>query len=205
MENSMMISRNSYKTKSQAYFDTSADAYDKSSDMGIRPVLLVSIFNRLDKFPKPMSILDVGCGTGELLYQISACMNSTLAGLDISSNMLAIARKKLKPSVDLREGDAENLPWQNHSFDLVLCTLSFHHYPQPGKALSEISRVLMPGGTLLIADITMPTPLRQITNLNLPLLSTGDCHFNSKAEILYRLKETGFEQFKSQQIDTTTF
>jgi ubiquinone/menaquinone biosynthesis C-methylase UbiE len=197
----MTTTKNTYKRKSQAYFDTSAAAYDQSSDMGIRPALLAGILERLTDFPQPDSILDVGCGTGELLFQLKSRMNTELAGLDLSSNMLEVARKKLGNNADLRQGDAESLPWQASRFDLVLCTLSFHHYPQPVQALTEMWRVLKPGGTLLLADITMPA----IVNLILPLLSTGDRHFYSKAEISSLLSQAGFRAINWQKVDGSTF
>jgi ubiquinone/menaquinone biosynthesis C-methylase UbiE len=197
----MVTTENTYKRKSQAYFDTSAAAYDQSSDMGIRPALLAGILEQLADFLQPDSILDVGCGTGELLFQLRSRTNTALAGLDLSSNMLEVARKKLDNNADLRQGDAESLPWQARQFGLVLCTLSFHHYPQPAQALAEMRRVLKPGGTLLLADITMPA----IVNLILPLLSTGDRHFYSKAEISSLLSQAGFRAINWQKVDGSTF
>jgi ubiquinone/menaquinone biosynthesis C-methylase UbiE len=196
-----MNTPNLYKRKSQSYFDTSAAGYDKSSDMGIRPVLLASILERLKDIPQKDSILDVGCGTGELIYQLQAYLNTASAGLDLSDNMLEVARKKLGSSVDLRQGDAENLPWQNNQFDLVFCTLSFHHYPQPIRALEEIRRVLKHGGSLILADISMPS----LVNLILPLLATGDRHFYSRDEMTNLLNQTGYKAINWQKVDGSTF
>jgi ubiquinone/menaquinone biosynthesis C-methylase UbiE len=201
LEKAMTAAKNAYTLKSQAYFDTSAAGYDQSSDMGIRPALLACILERLTDFPQPDSILDVGCGTGELLFQLRSHLNPALAGLDLSSNMLEVARKKLGSSADLRQGDAESLPWQASHFDLVFCTLSFHHYPQPLQALAEMRRVLKPGGTLLLADICMPA----LVNLILPLLSTGDRHFYSNAEISSLLSQAGFRAINWQKVDGSTF
>jgi ubiquinone/menaquinone biosynthesis C-methylase UbiE len=201
----MSATENTYKRKSQAYFDASAAAYDQSSDMGIRPQLLAGILERMTELPRPDSFLDIGCGTGELLLQFKSCMNTTLSGLDLSANMLEVARQKLGSSADLRQGDSESLPWTASCFDLICCTLSFHHYPRPKRALTEMSRVLKPGGTLLLADITMPTPLRQLTNLILPFLSTGDRHFYSRAKISSLVGQAGFQNPNWQKIDGFTF
>jgi ubiquinone/menaquinone biosynthesis C-methylase UbiE len=200
-----MITENTYKRKSQNYFDTSAAGYDHTSDMGIRPPLLAGLLAQLTKLPGPNSILDVGCGTGELLFQLQARTQATLAGLDISAKMLDVAHQKLGESADLRQGDSETLPWSANRFDLVCCTLSFHHYPNPRQALAEMRRVLKPGGALLLADITMPTPTRQLANLILPLLSTGDRHFYSQAEMFSLLAQAGFKTPVWHKIDGSTF
>lgn len=200
-----MITENTYKRKSQTYFDASAANYDHDSDMGIRPELLTGILHQLAGFSEPKFILDIGCGTGELLFQLQSRMTADFAGLDLSDNMLQIARQKMGKDVELRQGDAENLPWEASRFDLVCCTLSFHHYPQPKKALAEMRRVLKPGGMLLLADITFPTPARQLTNLILPLLSTGDRHFYSQAEINSLLASAGFMTPNWNNIDRSTF
>ena len=200
-----MNTENTYKRKSQNYFDTSAAGYDQYSDMGIRAPLLAGLLAQLAELPLPNSILDVGCGTGELLFQLQGHTQAALAGLDLSDRMVDVARRKLKQSADLRQGDSESLPWSSSRFDLVCCTLSFHHYPNPGQALAEMRRVLQPGGALLLADITMPTPARQLTNLILPLLSTGDRHFYSQTEIFGLLTQTGFKAPAWHQIDGSTF
>jgi ubiquinone/menaquinone biosynthesis C-methylase UbiE len=200
-----MTAENTYKRKSRTYFDASAANYDQASDMGIHPPLLAGLLAQLAKLPHPNSILDVGCGTGTLLFRLQAQTNATLAGLDISTQMLALARQKLGAAVDLRQGDSENLPWETHCFDLVCCTFSFHHYPQPDRALAEMRRVLKPGGALLLADITFPGFVRPFVNLILPLLSTGDRHFYSRAEMLRLLEHARFQAFTWQKINASTF
>jgi ubiquinone/menaquinone biosynthesis C-methylase UbiE len=199
-----MLTENTYKRKSQTYFDASAADYDHGSDMGISSQLLGGILEQLTGLD-PNFILDIGCGTGELLFQLQTRFNADLAGLDLSGNMLEIARKKLGNNVELRQGDAEHLPWEASRFDLVSCTLSFHHYPQPRLALAEMRRVLKPGGTLLLADITFPLVARQLTNLILPLLSTGDRHFYSRSELFNLIAPAGFNMPTWSKIDGSTF
>jgi ubiquinone/menaquinone biosynthesis C-methylase UbiE len=160
---------------------------------------------QLAELPHPNSILDVGCGTGELLFQLQARTRASLAGLDLSAKMVEVARRKLGASADLRQGDSETLPWPASRFDLVCCTLSFHHYPNPKQALTEMRRVLKPGGALLLADITMPILARQLTNLILPLLSTGDRHFYSQAEMFNLLTQASFKTPAWHKIDGSTF
>jgi ubiquinone/menaquinone biosynthesis C-methylase UbiE len=78
-----------------------------------------------------------------------------LTGVDISPAMLKIARRRaseLGLEVDLREADAQALPFPDASFDMVVCTLSLCNIPDDRKAVAEMKRVLRPGGRLLLLD-----------------------------------------------------
>jgi ubiquinone/menaquinone biosynthesis C-methylase UbiE len=201
----MTNNENVFKKKSTNYFNKKAAVYDQSSSMRISPDLMSVLLNKLTSYPQPYSLLDIGCGTGVMLAQLPNRINASLAGLDISPEMLAVARKKIDGEVDLRIGDSESLPWKPATFDVVICTLSFHHYPNPGQALSEMRRVLKPGGMVLLADIFMDDPLRPLVNLILPFLSTGDRHFYSYTEIFKLMKEAGFVSLDWQKPDESAF
>jgi len=98
-------------------------------------------------------VLDVAVGTGRNLPYYPADL--TITGIELSPGMLAIARQRatdLGRDVDLREGDAEHLPFDDASFDTVLCALSLCTIPRPATALGEMRRVLVPGGRLLLLD-----------------------------------------------------
>jgi ubiquinone/menaquinone biosynthesis C-methylase UbiE len=97
--------------------------------------------------------LEVAVGTGRnlALYDDSV----ELTGVDFSPEMLALARRRaeeLGRPVDLREADAEHLPFPDASFDTVVCTLSVCAIADRAAALAEMHRVLRPGGTLLLLD-----------------------------------------------------
>lgn len=98
-------------------------------------------------------VLEVAIGTGRNLphYPVDA----TITGIELSPAMLAIARERaadLGREVDLREGDAERLPFVDASFDTVVCALALCTIPDPAAAVAEMHRVLVPGGTLLLVD-----------------------------------------------------
>jgi ubiquinone/menaquinone biosynthesis C-methylase UbiE len=98
-------------------------------------------------------VLEVAIGTGRNLPLYPATV--TLSGVDLTPAMLAIARTRaadLGLSVDLREADAEDLPFSNDHFDTVVCTLSLCSIPNHAKAITEMARVLRPGGRLLLLD-----------------------------------------------------
>jgi ubiquinone/menaquinone biosynthesis C-methylase UbiE len=98
-------------------------------------------------------LLDVGCGTGTLLESVAESFpDAGLFGVDPSSEMLAVAGEKLGSDVELKEGVAESLPFADGSFDMVVSCSSFHYWREPEKALVEITRVLKPGGRVVITD-----------------------------------------------------
>ncbi len=100
-------------------------------------------------------LLDVGCGTGWAVMQAAQIIPKGRAcGIDLSSGMISRANELAADflNVEFQEADAEAIPYPEESFNAVICTNSFHHYSAPVRALSEIRRVLIPGGRLVIQD-----------------------------------------------------
>ena len=98
-------------------------------------------------------VLEVAIGTGRNLTFYPAGVRMT--GIDLSPAMLERARERageLGMEVDLREGDAQDLPFPGGSFDTVVCTLSLCNVPDDRRAVAEMKRVLRPGGRLLLLD-----------------------------------------------------
>ena len=143
------------------------------------------------------SLLDVGCGPGLLLKTLAEQdPGMSLAGLDISPEMIRIAKEGLGNRADLRVGDAEALPWEDARFDSLVCVDSFHHYPHPQAALAEMRRALRSGGRLIIADPTAPPVIRQLANIVNPLLRRGDVRMYGEREMKRMLKAHGFEKME---------
>jgi SAM-dependent methyltransferase len=93
-------------------------------------------------------VLDIACGTGAWLAEL-AHRGASTAGIDISSRAVEQCRRRL-PDADIREGVAEQLPFEDCSFDLVTCLGSLEHFLDQPRALREMRRVAKPGATLLI-------------------------------------------------------
>ena len=98
-------------------------------------------------------VLEVGIGTGRNLPFYSDDVR--LTGIDLSEQMLAVARRRARElgrAVNLRQGDAQQLPFPDAAFDTVVCALSLCSIPDDRKAVAEMERVLRPGGRLLLLD-----------------------------------------------------
>ena len=114
--------------------------------------------------------LDAGCGAG-LALQIASDRGAIVSGLDASASLLHIARERT-PAADHRQGELEELPFADDSFDLVTGFNSFQFAARPVAALSEARRVAAPGGTVVIMTWGEPTgmPAGQIVTALKPLL-----------------------------------
>ena len=107
--------------------------------------------------------LDVGTGTGEIAFHVArtAGEGSTVVGVDITPRMLELAARKeseldLPVKIDWREGDALNLDFPDGSFDLVTSGYMLRNVCDIQKAVSEMHRVLAPGGKVIVAELSKP-------------------------------------------------
>jgi SAM-dependent methyltransferase len=95
-------------------------------------------------------VLDVGCGSGELLAMLEG-LGAITAGIDPAPRMLELARLRA-PGSDIRLGTVESLPWPDRSFDLVTAVNSLQFADDTLAALSEMARVTDPGGSVAVAN-----------------------------------------------------
>jgi ubiquinone/menaquinone biosynthesis C-methylase UbiE len=145
-------------------------------------------------------VLDVGCGTGELLKRLRARYpNSVLAGLDAVPEMLAVAREKLGGKDDLRIGYADSLPWRSGSFDVVVSCNMFHYVTHPVEALREMARVLRPGGCVVLTDWCDDYIACRVCNLYLRLTNRAFYKTYRQAECQELLRVAGFPNIKLER------
>jgi len=103
--------------------------------------------------------VDLGCGPGHLVIELARrSPGLRVTGIDLSDEMLVQGqdnahRAGLADRVSFRRGDARQIPFPDASLDLVVSTLSLHHWSDPVAVLDEIARVLRPGGSFLIFDL----------------------------------------------------
>jgi ubiquinone/menaquinone biosynthesis C-methylase UbiE len=151
-------------------------------------------------------ILDVAIGTGLNLPHYPA--ETIVIGIDLSPAMLAIARQRaadLGRTVDLRTGDAAHLPFDDDSFDTVVCALGLCTIPDPIAAIQEMSRVLVTGGRLLLLDhirSTWPPIYAAQWLLERITIRTAGEHFTRRQ--LPLVKAAGFEIVQVKRLKAGT-
>ncbi|MFL1897029.1 bifunctional demethylmenaquinone methyltransferase/2-methoxy-6-polyprenyl-1,4-benzoquinol methylase UbiE [Aquimarina sp. 2-A2] len=111
---------------------------------------------------KPQRILDVATGTGDLAINLAETGASEIIGLDISSGMLEIGKKKvsikkLDSTITMVQGDSEALPYEDNYFDAITVAFGVRNFENLEKGLSEIFRVLKPGGIFAVLETSVPT------------------------------------------------
>jgi ArsR family transcriptional regulator len=103
-----------------------------------------------------MVIADVGCGTGSLTFEL-ARFARTVIGIDQSREMLqrakSTARSRNIQNVEFRIGNALKLPLKPRSFDAAFSVMVLHFLPEPERAISELCRIVRPGGTVVVLDL----------------------------------------------------
>ena len=193
---------NTIKENSKSAFNQQAATYDKDIKGQHARYLYPALLEKLSHIPF-QSALDLGCGTGEMLKLIlQKDPFKELYGIDISEEMLAVAKSKLPEQVQLFQGDSEMLPFSDGSFDVVYCNDSFHHYPSPQNVLREVHRVMKPGGTFLMGDCWQPYVGRVIMNFYMRHSKEGDVKIYSEAELVSMLS-TYFHNVSWEQVGNT--
>jgi ubiquinone/menaquinone biosynthesis C-methylase UbiE len=151
-------------------------------------------------------VLEVAIGTGLNLPHYPT--DTTITAVELSPAMLAVARQRaadLGRDVDLREGDAEHLPFDGASFDTVVCALSLCTIPDPAAAIGEMRRVLVPGGRLLLLDHIASTwpPIHAAQWLleRLTIRAAGE-HFTRRQ--LPLVQAAGFEIVETERLKAGT-
>lgn len=93
-------------------------------------------------------VLEVGCGAGHVLERFEGAIRT---GVDLSASMLARTRRRLGDTVELSQGSADQLPFPDGTFDVVLCTEVLEHTPDPAAVVKELVRVAGPGGRVVVS------------------------------------------------------
>lgn len=102
-------------------------------------------------------VLEVSFGTGYLLMQYAAQYD--VFGIDYNQRFVDRLQDKLaqaRVSADIRQGNVEDMPYEDAYFDSIVNTMAFTAYPDAQKALSEMHRVLKPGGRIVMVDVDYP-------------------------------------------------
>lgn len=117
---------------------------------------------------QPKTIIDIATGTADFALAASYIKNCIITGIDISEGMLEVGREKinkkgLNDRIKLVKADSENLPFEQDSFDAAIVGFGVRNFETLKKGLSEIFRVLKPGGEFYVLEFSRPskTPVKQ--------------------------------------------
>lgn len=202
----------SYKELSIGEFTRAADRYetDHAGVYNICKKDYPDILAEIEKEPFT-DLLDAGCGTAPMLSLLTVRFpEARFTGIDITPKMIEFAKGKNLPNTTFVCGDCEHLPFEANSFDVIICSQSFHHYPNPLDFLKSVKHCLRKGGRLILRDMTVGDGVIHwfVNTIELPflnLLGYGDVHCYNRKELQSLCDKAGlmlesFEQRKGLKL-----
>lgn len=188
--------KNDKKVQVTKMFDNIAPYYDflnRFLSLGIDTIWRKKAINQL-KSHNPQMILDVATGTADVAIEMSKRLSPTkIVGLDISKEMLEVGKKKinkrnLQNVIELEEGDSENLPFKDNTFDAITVAFGVRNFENLEQGLQEMKRVLKPNGRLVILEFSKPTifPFKQLFNFYFAYILPFIGKFTSKDPRAYK-------------------
>ena len=184
-----------------AMFDSIAWRYDFLNhllSLGIDRTWRKKAIKIISRSPRYSRILDVATGTGDLAIAAMKLNPVKITGIDISPGMLVIGREKVikkgfSGKIELFQGDSENISFPYNSFDVAMVAFGVRNFTDPVKGLSEMNRVLSPGGMIMVLEFSKPSafPFRQIFNFYfLKILPLCGRFFSKNSEAYQYLPDT---------------
>jgi demethylmenaquinone methyltransferase/2-methoxy-6-polyprenyl-1,4-benzoquinol methylase len=152
---------------------------------------------------RPKKILDVATGTADVAILASGILQpDKIVGIDISDGMLEIGRKKieklhLQQTIELLKGDSETINFEDDSFDAVTVAFGVRNFEHLEKGLSEIKRVLRPGGRLVVLEFSRPkmAATKAFYNLYMKVVAPGMGKLFSKNRNAYQYLDESIKKF----------
>jgi demethylmenaquinone methyltransferase/2-methoxy-6-polyprenyl-1,4-benzoquinol methylase len=152
---------------------------------------------------QPKKILDVATGTADVAIMASAILKpEKIIGIDISDGMLEMGRKKvekagLKGIIELLNGDSETINFEDNSFDAVTVAFGVRNFQHLEKGLSEILRVLKPGGKLVVLEFSRPKMpgVKTMYNLYMKVICPNVGKLFSKNRNAYKYLDESIKKF----------
>jgi ubiquinone/menaquinone biosynthesis C-methylase UbiE len=171
------------KSAARRWFDHRAAGYEDGATSRWRDPVQRASLEALDLAPEDR-LLDVGCGTGAA-SRIAAATATSVVGIDLSPGMIGRAEELGNDLDNLRfqVGDAEDLPFGDGEFTAVLCSNSFHHYPDPVGAVRQMVRVLDAKGRLVVGDAWSDLVMARVADRFLRRFEPGHVRLYRSAEL----------------------
>jgi len=179
------------KAASRRWFDRRAEGYEGGATSRWRDPVQQASLAALDLTGDDL-LLDVGCGTGAASRAASAEVD-LVVGVDLAPEMIRRATELATGVENVRflVADSEQLPFDDGAFTAVLCSNSFHHYPDPLRAVREMGRVLASGGRLVIGDACADLRTARIADVVLRWIEPGHVRLYSSSELGSFLQRAG--------------
>lgn len=180
--------------KTKAILLNSCDGYDQVAKQYQKMQKYLDEFEQDKLFPllgnlENKIVLDVGVGTGRLTKKLIKS-GADLTVLDISKQMLKILQKKIKKDIKVVLGNAENLPFVDNSFDIVLATFLIVHLKNLDKFFNEVYRTLKPGGKFVFSNINQKEPIPVKTKNNFIQIES---FYHRPQKVVNSLEKLGFK------------
>ncbi|WP_425800605.1 class I SAM-dependent methyltransferase [Desulfitobacterium sp. Sab5] len=176
--------------KREVRFGNRADKYDSGFEgKFLRKFYWLFIQNI--NIPSNSKVLDVACGTGELLKQMYNRFNILGYGMDIDDRMINVAKEKC-PQMDIRQAKCDKIPFSNQSFDIITVCMAFHHFENRKEFINEVVRVIKDGGQIYIVELRLPEIIRKIANTIMYHLNIVG-HFFTPNEISSEFEKVGIQ------------
>jgi len=199
----------SKKKQVSTMFNRIAPYYDllnRVLSLGIDTVWRKKAINTL-KSDKPQVILDVATGTADVAMETARRLQpERIIGIDISAQMLEVGQRKIEKRgldtvIELQEGDSENLPFPDNTFDAVTVAFGVRNFEHLEKGLAEMNRVLKPGGKLVVLEFSKPTlfPFKQLFNGYFKYILPAIGRLTSKDPKAYRYLYESVQAFPDGQ------
>ena len=149
------------KSQIKNYFNAIAPSYDKLNHImsfGIDRSWRRKAVQAIADQPEVRRVLDVATGTGDFAIAIAKKLpaGSEIIGIDLSEQMLEVGRQKVQENIALQQGDVEHLDFEDGRFDRVSVAFGIRNFEHLEQGLSEMCRVLRPGGKLVILELSYP-------------------------------------------------
>ena len=148
--------------------------------------------------------LDIGCGTGWAVGQMAKAAGNVgmFYGVDMSQGMIDMAQKNFYgyDNFHFIRANAESIPLDDNSFNIIICTNSFHHYLNPDKAMQEIYRLLIPGGKIYILDPTADSLLIKFIDKIIRIFEPQHVKLYSTEEFKKLMVNSGLKYSGSKEI-----
>lgn len=155
---------------------------------------------------KPKRILDVATGTGDLAIELAKLQPDHITGVDIAVEMLEIGNVKIEKAnlsnmIDLQEGDAENLNFENNTFDAITVAFGVRNFETLQKGLREIHRVLVDDGIFAVLEFSKPKafPIKQIYSFYFRFVLPIMGRMVSKSSAAYTYLPDSVQKFAEDQ------